>query len=698
MSPRLADRVSAGRRRRFIGRIQELQLFEKAVRAAEMPFCLLFVYGPGGVGKTSLLGQFAHLCQQLAIPAYPIDGRNIEASPEAFVGALAQAMGIGPDDPPVEALASQGGRHVILVDTYEMLAPLDAWLRDVFLPQMPEGIIFVTAGHNPPDPAWRVDPGWQPLIQTLPLRNLAPDEGRDFLTQRNVPPEELQAVLDFTHSYPLALSLVADLYDQQQGFHFRPQASPDIVKVLVGRLLQRVPGQTHRTALEACALVRVTTESLLARMTGVDSASDLFAWLRSLSFIDSRPGGIFPHDLARDALITDLRWRNPDWYAELHRRARSYYIDRIEQGQTPEQQLALFDLVFLHRENPVVRPVFEWQASGRVLPDVLHDGDVPALVALVQKQEGAESAQLASHWLTAQPHAAIVFREGDGGLAGFVTFIDLSALKESDLAQDPALASASALLRKTAPLRPGERATYFRHWMAADTYQNVSPTQSLIFINMVRHYLTTPGLAFTFIPCAEPEFWTPVFTYADLVRLPGADFSIDGRRYGVFGHDWRTVPPAQWLELLGEREIALAPELVQPPKPAEQMVVLSQEEFVEAVNAALRGLARPDGLVGNPLLRSRLIIQATADQTTVPERASVLRDWLVEMVEALNAAPKDVKLYRAVYHTYVQPAPTQELAAELLDVPFSSYRRHLRNGMERIAEMLWRREVGASEW
>lgn len=697
MSPRLADRVSTGRRRRFIGRTQELQLFEQAVLATDLPFCLLFVYGPGGVGKTSLLGQFAHLCQQLTIPAYSIDARNIEASPEAFVGALAQAMGLGPDDPPVETLASQGGRHVILVDTYEMLAPLDGWLRDVFLPQMPEGIVFVTAGHNPPDPAWRVDPGWQPLIQTLALRNLAPDEGRDFLTQRNVPPEELQTVLNFTHSYPLALSLVADLYDQQPGFHFRPQSAPDIVKVLVGRLLQRVPGQAHRAALESCTLVRVTTESLLARMTGVDNASELFEWLRSLSFIDSRPGGIFPHDLARNALVADLRWRNPDWYAELHRRARSYYIEHIERGQGPEQQLALFDLVFLHRENPVVRPVFEWQASGRVLPTNLHEEDLPTLVALVAEQEGAESARLARHWLTTQPHSAIVFREGDGGLAGFATFIDLSALKESDLAQDPALASASALLRKSAPLRPGERATYFRHWMAAGTYQGVSPTQSLIFINMVRHYLTTPSLAFTFIPCAEPDFWTPVFSYADLVRLPGADFSMDGRRYGVFGHDWRMVPPAQWLDLLGEREIALAPELVQPPKPAEQMVVLSKEEFVEAVNAALRGLARPDGLVGNPLLRSRLIFQAIDSQKNTAQRTSVLHDLIVETVEALNAAPKDVKLYRAVYHTYVQPAPTQELASEVIDVPFSSYRRHLRSGMERIAEMLWRREVGVQE-
>ena len=46
-------------------------------------------------------------------------------------------------------------------------------------------------------------------------------------------------------------------------------------------------------------------------------------------------------------------------------------------------------------------------------------------------------------------------------------------------------------------------------------------------------------------------------SYADLARLPQADFEVDGRRYGVYyGHDWRAVPPAAWLQLLTEREIA----------------------------------------------------------------------------------------------------------------------------------------------
>jgi hypothetical protein len=50
-------------------------------------------------------------------------------------------------------------------------------------------------------------------------------------------------------------------------------------------------------------------------------------------------------------------------------------------------------------------------------------------------------------------------------------------------------------------------------------------------------------------------------------------------------------------------------------------------------------------------------------------------------------------LYHALHHTYFEPAPTQETAAELLDLPFSTYRYHLTNGIRRITEWLWQREL-----
>ena len=691
MSSRLIDRLNSVRRQRFIGRAGELALFAHALAAPEPPFFVLYIHGPGGVGKTSLLGRFVRLAQEAGVTAATLDARNLEPTPAALLGSLSLALGGDPSQAPVDALAQRPGRTVILLDTYELMAPLDDWLRDVFLPQLPDQVLTVLASRHAPAPAWRADPGWQPLLHVMPLRNLSPEEGRAYLAQRSIPADDTQGVLDFTHSYPLALSLVADLYDQRPGYHFRPLEAPDIVKLLLEQFLQRAPGPAHRAALEACALVRVTTESLLAELLAVPDAHDLFNWLRSLSFVETRPSGLSPHDTAREVLVADLRWRNPGWYTELHRRARAYYTRRLPAMHGAEQQLTLFDFVYLHRDNPAVRPFFEWQTSGRAAPDTMCAEDVDRLVAMVERHEGEHSAELAHLWLIRQPENVIVFRTSSGQPDGFMVLVALDRVTPEEMAVDSALALAWGHLRRHAPLRPGENATYFRFWMAADTHQAVSPIQSLIFINMVRHYFT-PGLAFTFYACTDPLFWQPVFAYADLTRLPELDFTVGGRVYGVYGHDWRTVPPAAWLDLLGQREIA--PEAMKLPPPTSRLTALSQEAFFAAVEQALRDYMRPDMLYASPLLHSQMVVIRAGAGSSAPTQVTALRSLLKEAAEQLRESPKENKFYRAVYHTYIQPAPTQEQAAELLDVPFSSYRRHLKSGMARVGEILWQVEVG----
>jgi hypothetical protein len=231
--------------------------------------------------------------------------------------------------------------------------------------------------------------------------------------------------------------------------------------------------------------------------------------------------------------------------------------------------------------------------------------------------------------------------------------------------------------------------------MARDTYQAVSPVQSVIFVNAVRYYLTTPGLAFTIFPCAVPEFWERVFAYADLTRLPDADYRSGSQRHGAYGHDWRKVPPMAWLELLGKRELAEEQPTQQPT--GEPLIVLSEAAFFEAIQEALRDIARPDALRNNPLTRSRLVIDRVGAAAQPAARAAALAHLLKTAAQMLQRSPRDMKLYRALQFTYFEPAPTQEQAAERLDLPFSTYRRHLKSGVTRLCEMLWQQEIGTGE-
>lgn len=692
----LAERLETARRSHFVGRTVELALFQAVLAADELPFVVLHIFGPGGVGKTTLLRRFMALGTQLGAASVYLDGRHVDPNPDLFTTTLQLALNIPPQADFFESLAAGNGRTLIFIDTYETLKPIDGWLRDIFLPQLPANIMVVLAGRHPPTLSWRTDPGWQALLQVLPLRNLNSGESRDYLLKRQVPPDQHNAFLNFTHGHPLALSLVADLFAQHPGVEFHPQEAPDIIKTLLEQLAQEVPGPQHRAALEACAMVRLTNEALLAEMLDAADHHELFQWLRDLSFIDTHPQGLFPHDLAREALTADLRWRNPDRYAELHQRARTYYLKRLEQSQSREQRQILLEYIYLHRDNPIVAPSFEWQVSGTVYTDVYKPEDKTAVLAMITQHEGKTAAVRAAYWLNKQARETAVFRDASEKPKGVLIMVPLEKASPSDFAADPAVQTVWQFLEQTAPLRPGERATIFRFWLAADTYQAVSPIQSRIFLNMVQHYLTTPGLAYTFLPCAKAEHWLNIFAYADLQRLPKADFESDGRQYGVYGHDWRAVPPMAWLGLMAEREIAMnIPE--SPTRPKESFVVLSKSDFAEAVRNALRDVNDELALLSNPLLRSQLVSrQADSNKETVT-LISALQNLLKDTTVSLQDTPRQLKFYKALHHTYFQPAATQEQAAELLDLPFSTYRRHLRSGIDFVTERLWAQELASPQ-
>ena len=687
-SSTLGARRDAGRHARFVGRAAELASFADALGADRLPFHVVHVWGPGGIGKTALLSEVARLCTAAGVPVTQVDGRDLDPTPGALEAA---AAGVG-----------GAGRAVLLVDTYEALGALDGWVRRAFVPALPADVLVVFAGRDRPAPEWALE--WGGAARVVALRNLGAADAEALLDRSGVPSAAWGDVLAFTHGHPLALALVAERFRQRPDAApptFDAAAEPEVVRALLGRFVDALPTGAHRAAVEGVAVVRVLTEPLLAALLadGLDgggpdrdgpggAAHKLFGWLRGLAFTESDRRGVHVHDLVRATVEADLRWRDPERHAALHRRARAYYTGRLGRPMSEAvRRGTLADYVHLYRDNPVVRPLLgrlreAWAEGGVEGPVPLGPGDAEAVAALVERHEGAESAEVARWWLGHRPEAVEVFRDAGGAVAGFLTTLRLGQTGPSDRDADPALAAAWDAVGSG--LRTGEVGLFFRSWLDAEAYQGVSVVQSLVFARTVERYLSTPGLAVSLLAVAAPDLWAPVFAFAGLRLVPEAAFRVGGRDYAVFGHDWRAAPPSEWLEGLARNAPDRAPA---PPPREEALVVLSEDAFAGAVRAALKAYARRYKLADSPLLRSRLVRERGGG-------VEALRTVVREAAEELQSGSRDVPYYRALYTAYLDPEPTQQAAAERLDVAYSTFRRHLGRGVDHVVASLWRRETG----
>jgi hypothetical protein len=685
-SRKLADRLAATQRRHFVGRDAELALFRSTLAARERSAAILHVFGPGGIGKTSLLQKMGEMARSRDVRLVILDGRSVAPTSSEILHGLRAALELGDEASPLEGLA-RAGRTVLVVDTYEVLASLDRWFCDHFLPQLPAHCLTVLAGRDPPSTAMIAR--WGPLLRLVPLRYLDPDESRSYLRVRGVPLSRHPEVLEFTHGHPLALSLVADVLDHGSAdVVLSVESQPDVVRTLLQQLLRNLPGPRHRAALEATAHVRVMTEDRLALALDDDDVQELFEWLRGLSIVQQDRDGLFLHDLVRDLVDAELRWRNPEGYRALHRRVREHIIGRIRHSLGMEQQRALFDLLDLHRSNPVMKPMYQWSALGSLSGDPATPADRETIEDLVRLHEGKASQELAGRWFEQQPGAFTMFRDREGTIAGFAALLLLDEPAE----WDPAIESAWSCVGRRGPLRPGERLLYQRFFISRESYQQPGPVFDMGATMSAIRWITTPRLAWSFAAFTNIEVVQGMFAHLHFGRCPEADYELGGKRVGVFGHDWRVEPVGMWLDGLADREIARDPVTDLSPAPP-PVLVLSRADFADAVKLALRDLHSPERLAMNPLLRSRLVL----DRVRGREGIAVLRDLLAEAVHALQGRPADAKFERALRMTYLEPAPTQELAAERLSVPFGTYRYQLATALDRVTDWLWRRELEAPD-
>lgn len=300
--------------RYFVGREAECRLFGRFLAGARPRGAgpILNVFGPAGVGKSTLLDAFRRRAEAAGVSFLYVDLLDQRHRPERLLEHLRSLAGGSPPGP-----------AVVAIDSYEAAGALDRWLREVFLASLPETALVVIAGRIPLERLWHRAPAWRQLVYPLPLAPFRLADTRAYLGRHGIRDEaRVRAAHEATGGLPLALSLTIPAL--QRGEVSPPAGvagQPEAVVELVARWLREVPGERLRALVEAAAVVQRFDQDLLARLTGSPVQPEEWERLTALSFVRLGSNGWSLHGLVRTTLLRELRWRRPAHLDALRRHA-----------------------------------------------------------------------------------------------------------------------------------------------------------------------------------------------------------------------------------------------------------------------------------------------------------------------------------------------------------------------------------------
>jgi hypothetical protein len=656
MSPTLSAVLDDARRRGFVGRAPELLSFDAALAGTD-PARVLFVHGPGGIGKSTLLDELRRRAVQAQRPALLLHARDLGGSIEDVTRAV--------------AAVTDGPGPVLLVDGYELLTRLDRWFREHLLPSLPADSVVVLAGREPPDPGWSADPGWRLLLRRLDLSVLPPADSVELLARLGVAEEQRDRLSALGRGHPLTLTLLAETC-AGGAVPTRLDQLPQLVAELCRVLVREVPDADHRTGLATCAHAYRTTEDLLAATVG-PRAPEVWAWLAARPFVGRSGDGLYPHDLVRDVFDAEFAQRNPDAYVALHRTIRQYAVGRLLDPASLSRHRDAIELMLLHKHSPLEPEARQLRESGVLAMVPAAPADRVGVVELVAAAEGPEVAEMCGRWIDAQPDGLYTARS-ETGVEAFALHVYVSP-EDNPVPEDPVVRAVLDAIARRSPLRPGERVGICRALGNHGVYQRDAMAVLAGSVSSLVEWLSRP-VAWTVVTASHEDFWRPFFEYLGFGVLARVRFGAGDMT--AYGWDRRRLPLAEFLELTGRRE--LTGETGPPPAELLRPAPIGREAFEEAVRAALRDVNRPDRLASGPLAGTAL--------------GPDLRASLLAGIARLGEEPKGEPLRRVLDRTYLCGTPSQEAAAEVLGLPFSTYRRYLARATARLVDLLWAVEVG----
>lgn len=541
----IGDRLGGRARKRFVGRESELALLREAISPIQPGTPLFFVYGPGGIGKTTLIEHLRAEAAVNGVILVRIDATGVSPEPNAIMAALVNALGLSEPAGTIEELAAGFSRHrsVLVVDSFEHLEPMSGWVRDTLLPALPSQVTVVLAGRQAPDTRWTAHPLWCDAMRCIGLDSLSQVESSRLLDAHDVAADAHSGVLDLCHGHPLALVLVAD--EVRRLGRVPSGLGPDLVRALTRRCVAQVPTALHRKALEACARTRTTTVSLLSEVVDASSAVMLFEWLAEQSYVSAGSEGLWPHELVRDAVDEELRWRDPEGSRALHHAINRHLIRQLQQGLRG----AHAELQYLERRSPVMKRFFNFAALGTISVKPATAADADGIARLRDAGLPPGERVLFDHWRHHPATRTSTAHRHNGELCGVTQVLRLDGLDDLSAAADPVVSAVRQALGDALTDRAGV-SLMSRFTVPEGGRRALNPAMNALQNSHAILWATEPNLRFYVLAAMHPDHFAPLLEGTGFQRLAGCERIVDGIPIGCFVHDWQAEPWAEWRDRL----------------------------------------------------------------------------------------------------------------------------------------------------
>jgi len=534
------------------------------------------VHGIGGCGKSTLLAAFCAQARKAGAAVVLLDCRAVEPTERGFVHELGQAMGSQETDPVVAAefLSGLADRVVLALDTYERFRLLDTWLRQVFIPVLPDNVRVILAGREPPVTAWLTAPGWQGLFRSTNLGPLEEEDAVRYFARAGIERGNALRLNRFARGHPLALALAAAAARERPDLQLEDAALQRTVEQLTHLYLEDVPDPLVRKALQAVSTVRRATVPLLESLIPESDAEALYDQLQTLPFVDSERDGLHLHDVVQQAIAEALRASDPVAYREYRRAAWRELRAEVKSVGALELWRFTADLLYLI-ENPVAREAFFPSTAQSLVVEPAVGTQGAAIASIARRHDGPEAATALLTWLENLPESFSAVRDADGAVVGFYCMFGPGAVTADQRSRDPVIEAWMDHLGQN-PVPAGQEVLFIRRWLGVDDGERPSGVQAACWLDIKRSYMELrPRLQRVYLTVRDLEPYAAVAQELGFRPVGDAAVNLDGDTYHTAALDfgphsvdgWLSTLIAVELEIPSEEAVASAPKAVSEQVP-----------------------------------------------------------------------------------------------------------------------------------